>query len=261
MEVDRIGYNHKHGRGFVIDIPKENGWWLFLLIKTPAMFIIDGKEILTKPNSFILYIHDTPQYYRAVGDSYIDDWFHLLVSDEDVEYLKELKIPFNTVVELPNAKEISNIIQSMAYEFHIRNKFTTEILRSSLDILFLKLSRQINYDKESFFITQSPINDCLLMIRNEIYDQPQRKWSINQIAKDFSMSRSTLQHSYKKIFMTNISSDIIQSRINRAKFYLAYTQMTISEIAVLCGYNSDCLFMKQFKSRIGKSPSEFRNNI
>lgn len=261
MELDRIGYNHCHGDGFVIDIPKEFSWWLFLLIKTPAVFRIDGEEIITKPNSFILFSHGTPQYYKAYNGDYIDDWFHLIINEEDISYFKALGIPINQVVPLPNADDISMTIRKMAYEFYNEGKYKNRIIKSMLDIIFLTLSRQLNENSSEF----CPINDSnydeLLTIRNDIFNYPQRKWSVDEIAKSVSISRSTVQHAYKNAFGVSISQDVISSRIRRAKYYLTSTNLTISKIAELCGYNSTVFFTRQFKNVEGKSPTEYRSKI
>lgn len=261
MELDRIGYNHAHGKEFVIDIPVENSWWLFLLIKTPAIFRIDGVEVHTKPNSFILYSYGMAQHYRADDGPYIDDWFHLMVYQDDIEYFKSLGIPINKVVELPDANEISMLIRSMAYEFYGDSKYNKRILGSFMNILFLKLSRQLYSDEATANPLSSAHYDALLTIRNDIFAAPQKRWSVDEAAELVSVSRSTFQHEYKKLFRVNFSADVIASRLRRAKYYLTTTDLTVSEIAELCGYNSDVFFMKQFKKFVGQSPTAFRHKI
>lgn len=261
MELDKIGYNHSHGTGFEMIVTKEDSWWLFLLIKTPAIFIIDGKEILTKPNSFILYTYGTPQHYHVINGIYTDDWFHLNMDHDDIEYLKSLDIPLNTVVELPDGNEISMLIRSMAYEFCSDNRYKNKICESYLNVLFLKLSRQLHSVESPSEPAYASKYDTLLITRNEIFSSPQKAWNIDEIARSLLISRSTLQHTYKKLFGTAISADIIASRMKRAKYYLTSTGMNIAEIAEQCGYNSDVFFMRQFKKYVGQSPTEYRNKI
>lgn len=261
MEIEKIGYNHTHDKYFKMDVTVKDSWWLFLLIKTPALFTFDGVETVTKPNSFVLFSYGHEQHYRAYGDSYTDDWFHLRMDYEDIETLEKLGIPINKVAELNDANEISMIIRSMAYEFYSENTFRKDIIDHYLKLLFLKLSRQIN-DNDAFLKpTENLKYDHLLQIRNEIFDFPQRQWSVDSVANMLSVSRSTIQHTYKKIFGTTISGDIILSRISRAKYYLTSTGMTVAEIAEECGYSSDVFFMRQFKQIVGKTPSEYRRKI
>ena len=51
MKIGSIGYNYSHSDNFVMDRPGGNGCRLFLLIKEPSIFIIDGTEHKVKENS------------------------------------------------------------------------------------------------------------------------------------------------------------------------------------------------------------------
>lgn len=64
MRMDEIGYNHRHGRSFYIDRPEGTGDWLMLIIKSPAYFRVDGKDIKTSSCAFILYEPGAPQHSR-----------------------------------------------------------------------------------------------------------------------------------------------------------------------------------------------------
>lgn len=263
MEIDKIGYNHRHDGNFAINVSVENSWWLFLLVKTPAIFHIDGEEIISKPGSFILYSVGTEQHYRAYDDTYIDDWLHVLMCEEDISLLQWLGIPLNTVVELPDANDISVIMRTMAYEFNSGGMYKRRIVHSMLEVMFLKISRQLQLGEGEY--PYNPANrsryDELLMVRNHIYDYPQKDWSINMISDFVSLSRSTVQHEYKKAFGVSITRDIIEARISRAKHYLISTELTLAEIAELCGYSSTAFFIRQFKTTVNKSPTEFRSKI
>lgn len=263
MKLDKIGYNHIHGADFAIDVPVENSWWLFLLVKTSAVFFLGGREVIAKPNSFIIYTQGTEQHYRANGSTYADDWFHLLLCEEDASLFEMLQIPLNVLVELPDANDISMTIRSMAYEFNAGGFYTQRIQQNFLEILFLKISRQLQLGEGEYPF--NPANrsryDELLLVRNHIFEFPQKPWSIDMIADFVSLSRSTIQHEYKKAFGTSVSRDVIAARVNRAKHYLFSTTLTVGSIAELCGYNSTSFFIRQFKSVVGKSPTEYRAKL
>ena len=54
-------------------------------------------------------------------------------------------------------------------------------------------------------------------------------------------------------------NEVINSRLEHAKFMLTSTDVPINQIAEMCGYKSDIHFMRQFKSRMGMTPTEFRS--
>ena len=67
MIIRKTGYNHRHDSDFQIERPHGSGDFLLLLIKSPALFLLDGKWQKVKKESFILYQKDTPQFYQADG--------------------------------------------------------------------------------------------------------------------------------------------------------------------------------------------------
>ncbi|SFR79988.1 AraC family transcriptional regulator [Anaeromicropila populeti] len=261
MEIKCIGYNHPHDSKFVINRPNGVDSWLFLLIKTPAVFMKDGQKIVTKKNSFILYSKDTPQYYQTYGEIYIDDWFHFVADEKDVQFFQELNIPFNTVTELSIISDLSAFIRTMTYEFYSNELYKPELMDLYLRTLFYKLSQRVNSCCIPESGSASRHYDCMQHIRNEIFNMPQKSWSINEIAREHSMSRSGFQHIYKNTFGVSATTDIINSRLQRVKFLLQTTDMTLDKIAEQCGYSSENYLMRQFKEKFGVTPGQFRKNI
>ena len=102
MECSSIGYHHIHDKSFKNYRPTGSMNWLLLLIKSPAVFYIDGKELHVKANSYIIYSLDTPQHYTADGEDYIDDWLHFFPDKEEIKLFDELSIPLNKPVYLEN---------------------------------------------------------------------------------------------------------------------------------------------------------------
>ena len=88
---------------------------------------------------------------------------------------------------------------------------------------------------------------------------PQNDWSIEGLAQQLIMSKSHFEHTYKKIFGISPMNEVINSRIENAKFILTSTDISVKQIAEMCGYKSDIHFMRQFKSRLGVTPSVYRS--
>ena len=100
MQIGAIGYNYSHNKDFVMDRPNGPGAWLFLLIKTSALFTLNGRKIKVKKNSFIILSPDMPCKYHAAEDVYTDDWAYFSADDTDREKFLRLKIPINEIVHL-----------------------------------------------------------------------------------------------------------------------------------------------------------------
>lgn len=261
MEIGSIGYNYYHDAEFLMDRPNGSGCHLLLLIKTTARFEINGSEFIVKPNSFVLLSPQTPCKYRALEDEYTDDWMYFIPEKVDLELIEGLGIPFDTIVYLGNMDELSQIIHMLAYEHYSAEIYNAAIERRYMEILFYKLSRIIqskSYISSASFVER---NYRFTQLRTQIYTMPESVPDVEEMASQLGMSRSGFQHLYKKMFGVSVMTDVITGRLDRAKRLLSSTNLTVKEIAEKCGYSSEYNFMRQFKSRFGKTPTEYRKCI
>jgi transcriptional regulator GlxA family with amidase domain len=72
------------------------------------------------------------------------------------------------------------------------------------------------------------------------------------------MSKSNLTRKLKELIGLTPGDFLKEARIKKATELLKNTNMNISEIAYMCGFNDPKYFSKVFKSSIGKTPSEYR---
>ena len=261
MKLGTIGYNYSHDADFVMDRPNGPGCWLLLIIKTPALFELMGKKYSVRENSFVVISPDAPCRYCASGDTYTDDWIYFSADDETVRRFGELGIPINEPVYLGDTEAVSHIIHILAFEHYCAEPFRLEIEEHYTEILLLTISRIIRsgaHISSKMFIEK---NHHMTQLRTIIHTDPERAMSIDEMAASVNMSRSGFQHLYKKMFGVSVINDVINGRLERAKRLLSSTDLTVAEIAAKCGYSTEYNFMRQFKSRTGKTPTEYRRQI
>ena len=264
VKIGTIGYNYRHDmrtENFDLDRPAGPGAPLMLLIKTPSRFWIKGEEFTVKANSFVLFNSDTPCRYTGEGDCYTDDWIYFDMTAEDFEYLEKLGIPTDTVVHIGSLDELSQLVHILAFEHYSANSFHDEIEQQYIKILILKLARAIGLKNHASSKLLSEKNYRMTQLRSEIYTFPERMGDVDEMAKSLGMSRSGFQHLYRKMFGTSVINDVIAGRIQQAQRLLSSTNLTVKEIAARCGYSNAYSFMRQFKQRCGKTPTEYRSNM
>ena len=74
-----------------------------------------------------------------------------------------------------------------------------------------------------------------------------------------------VEHSYfSKVFRQEIGKNLIlyltQKRIEKAKEYMKKSEINLTEIAFMVGYDDYTYFSRVFKKNAGKSPREYRNH-
>ena len=256
MKINKIGYNHRHDADFFVSRPNGSGDNLLLLLKTPAIFEINGEEIHTEKDSFILFREGTPQNYRSAGGEFANDWFHFTYTESEKDFFRELDIPFDKVIPIGDMSDLSLMVKNMSYENYSANLYRTDSVELYMKLFFLKLSEKLHPTEQS---TVSSYYEKMSMLRSQIYSNPKYNWNIEDLAHRLTMSRSHFEHTYKKLFGISPMNEVINSRLEHAKFMLTSTDVPINQIAEMCGYKSDIHFMRQFKSRMGMTPTEFRN--
>lgn len=255
MIIRRTGFNHRHDADLKIERPEGSGDYLLLLLKSPAQFFLNDSWQRTKKAAFILYQKDTPQLYQADGQEFINDWIHLSMEESDLSFIRKLSIPFDTVVELSDISQLSMLLRNICYEYYSKNLYREKTLQNSLQLLFYKLAEKICVEQSEKSLNHY---EKMSLIRSQIYSEPQTNWEINGMAHQLCMSRSGFEHIYRSFFGTSPIQDVIESRISYGELLLSTTSLPVKQIAEICGYKSDIHFMRQFKSKIGKTPTEYR---
>lgn len=256
MKIVNVGFDYRHPADFKIQRPNGSGDYALIVLRSSAFFVFDNITYHTKGDSVILLKKDTPQIFGADGGEFINDWIHFEADDADVEYIKNLGIAFDKVLEVRNITELSGLIKNIFVEKYSNNKNALNSADMYFRLILLKISDLLEQTANK----SSGLFERLITLRNNIYSYPQKAWNIDNIAKEFFISKSYLQHQYKILFDKNIKSDITKSRITYSKYLLFSTDYTISAISGMCGYQNDVHFMRVFKREIGCTPTEYRNN-
>lgn len=235
-----------HDEKFEIRNTIGSSGYLFLFIKTKAVFRIDDKDVITEPNTLILFDIYTPHYYHAFEKEYIDNWM-VFESDE------EIRFPMNTPIYVGNALDIDGYMH-LAYRAHNRGH----------DISCCMLINAMLSEVASIIAKEKaigvPYADKLLPMRYEMYAHPEREWNIKSMAEVLYVSETYFQQLYKNIFGISCGADIITARIKYGMTLLSETGRSITEISRLCGYNSPAHFSRQFRLVTNTTPSAYRKN-
>lgn len=257
MQINNAGYNFVHGSDFLLNRPNGSGDSIILLVKTAAYFTFNGVEMLSPPNSVVLFKQGTPQLYRAAEETYINDWIHFDLDEDDIKYINSLKIPFDTPVPLNDTGVLSRMIKSVCKEKYSENLYKEESMEMYVKLMFMKISEKM-YQQNSGEIMHY---DELSALRSKIYNNPSGDHSIKNLSEKLMMSQSYFQHLYKQIFGVSVIADVINSRIEHAKYLLSSTDFSVGQVATECGYKTDVHFMRQFKELAGLTPSQYRRQF
>ncbi len=118
----------------------------------------------------------------------------------------------------------------------------------------LKLPGSSENDRESLPL----LSRRILTWMHEKYPQ---NITARQASKELGASLSSITHRLKMETGKGFSEHLRTVRINEAKRLLAYTDLTLSEIAGKCGFRDPSYFTKVFRAEINLTPGEFRKML
>jgi AraC-like DNA-binding protein len=253
MELHQIGIDIRHIGKFVIDRPNGSGDFLFLIFQTKAIVVIDGKEIEVQPDGCILYKKDDKQLYYSPAQTYVDSYLHF---GDCSGQLCQFAIPFNKPFYLKNPAEVMDILKLLGREQISESSRKEENL--SLLISYLLSKIQDNYTETALSQKQNMMSEKLTEIRSQMYSNAGIFKSVSEMAQSINVSLSHFKFLYSQHFGISCYDDLLTAKTMNAQHHLLNTDLSIKEIATLCGYENDTSFMRSFKKRTGKRPSEFR---
>lgn len=242
--IRRMECNSAHDGKFSINRPNGYDCRLILFVKTEAIFTVDGTDITVQPNTFIMYDKFVRHSYRALGGRYINDWIQAEFTAEEFGQI------CNKPVFIGDSVNIGSYMKLISDAF-FRN------CRSAYSMLIEAMLTEICAVSVNT-VSGSRHYREMLNLRHDIYTQPNAERSIKTIAEEIHISESYLQELYKKTFGISIGADIIYGKIDNAKMLLLDTELTVTEISYLCGYNSTIHFSRQFSQVVGMPPIEWR---
>ncbi len=256
LQLLYCGHDSKHSTPFEIHRPEGVNHYILLLIKTDAFFYMDESPQRTAPMMAILYDRLVPMHYGSDHAGFNDDWIHFDIQNES-SFWNDFSLPFNTPIYLSSLSPMTNYARLLVNQSLTPGKHQQSIHDATLRLLLYSLDQAYN-SHHTIPIKHSKHRPLLEELRITIHNSPDENWTIDRMASMVHMSPSYLQHLYKEIFGTTCIQEVIAARIERAKFYLSATSMTMNHIATHCGYDNDLHFMRQFKKQEGLTPTQYR---
>lgn len=88
---------------------------------------------------------------------------------------------------------------------------------------------------------------------------PSEHFEVDMIARKIGMSRATFSRFFRRMTQTSFIDFVNERRIQRAGTLLRETSIPILDLALECGYKNLAHFNRQFKKRMGCTPSNYRD--
>jgi AraC family transcriptional regulator of arabinose operon len=257
ISVHRIGTEQGEPPGFVIDRPKGCGEFDFLHFSSGVTALVDGRRKALRPGSCLLYGPTTPQWYSGGKKPFTHDWFHF-VGPAAAELVKRNRLPVGKVFQPRETHFITDAVQLMYLEVARREKEWQRAVVGHLELLFIRLQRSLASAEASMGRVKLLTRERVRNVRLEIQRTPERAWGVEQMATSAALSRSRFSVLYREFFGVSPLEDLTAVRLQRARWLLSNSAMTVDQVARNLGFEDPAYFNRLFTKRVGVTPGRYR---
>jgi len=246
-----------------------------------SVFILDGDvesrfDYLKKPVCFNRYNHNIQYSTSFAGNHIIHSGnFHALTITYDLPYLtgllqsnehgslesltnnlcsrKNFLATTHTVSWNKRIAEVIHAVRQCQFQGPTRYIFMESKM---LELFVLQMEHlyalQKASQKEEWRIED---REKMFALREYIEQSYLLPLTLQGLTRAFGLNEFKLKKGYKHYFNTTVFAHILQLRMQKAVELLQQREMTVSDIAVLVGYNNTSSFSYEFKKQFGYSPT------
>ncbi len=153
-------------------------------------------------------------------------------------------------------------------DYRMISEIMEKVSKNEWDIIFLK-SRALTlmdevlkniFNKKSGEHGRAPVHaDLMIEVEKKLSSILHEKLpNLKAIAKEFSLSESTLKRQFKQVYGKAIYEYYLYKKMELAKRMLLEKDITISQVAYSLGYEKASPFIRVFKKQFGVSPGSLR---
>ena len=111
-----------------------------------------------------------------------------------------------------------------------------------------------NEQRSSIAKAISSRNPRVLAVLRAMYDNIETPLTLDELAEHARISRRQIERQFKQLLGEAPAQTYRNIRLDRARTLLMETNMSVTEVAMAAGFNSDNVFSRHFKARYSETP-------
>ncbi len=226
-------------------------YYLMYIVSGRLTVRLDGVDAFATSGDFIIFPPNYKYFYKYTEDdeplSYL--WVHFTGCATE-QYLSELGMESLPTLRHSGKDSLAKLYFERMFELYSSHGKLRELALSAVLLeTLVELGRASGADQKEKSLSRS------LAYINSRYTEEIR---IGELASLESLSPSRYHVIFKERMGMPPSEYIIELRLRHACGLISSTDMPISQVASLVGYDDQRFFCRIFKKKLGISPSEYR---
>lgn len=228
-------------------------------------YVVSGKivihepygDLIARPGDIMFYRPNERQKYSLEKDNSNFYFFLHFTGFGCEELLKKIGIGEKRLYSVGESETLKQLFEKLEKEFLFKRPFYNEHCLGLAYEIFSVLGRKL-LESESFDVN---MDKRIVMVCNKMLRDYMEWHTINYYAELCNLSISRFSHLFKSQVGSTPLDYLMSLRITRASEMLSGTELSVSRIAQLIGFNDYNYFIRVFKKYKGKTPANFRKKL
>jgi AraC-like DNA-binding protein len=260
LKIDKIYtlFYQEFDKSFYFPGEKHDFWEITYVDQGELLTVIDGEKYILNQGNFIFY---APNQYHTQKNNTSNPVSFLTIS---FKMFFEHGSIFKDEIFYCNY-DLKLLLENILHEKNYNEEYSPDLIICYLKEFMIKLLRVVtkkNPLSQLHSSMQVNTNNALVNVALEyIYNHINEKLTINTLADKVSISPSYLSRIFKDILGVTIMDYINNYRLEKSKEYIKSTELNLTQIAEILGFNSIHYFSKQFKTKYQVSPLVYSKSL
>lgn len=256
LRITMVGVGMHHERAFHIDRPAGAGEYVFLHFLTPAVVRYAEGYQKACPGDCLFFSPGFPHWYQGDGVGLGNDCFHFTGAGVPT-YLRAFGLTVNRVLHPAQTSFVAPLLREMRDEMARRESLAQVALALCFERLCLHLSRQLNGQVDDDSPLRSYLLESFRELRSVILERFTEDWDVPSMARRLHLGQARFSALYKQFFGITPLGDLIERRLEHARWLLTNTSLPIGDVAGQSGFKNVFYFSRLFHHHVGCPPREY----
>ena len=231
---------------------------LLYMVSGHADYFLDGEWQTVGEGKIVLYRPQVPQFYRTYSQvPMLCRWVHFS-GTEVASLLEECGMGQGNLFSPGLCPAAEALLKSMVVEILHREPMYRIVVESQFRQAMALFGRQMAQRKVSVASSSRQRILSIVEYMNRHYFEPLQT---EELAERCGLSKYHFIHLFRMCMGMTPYSYLIRIRMERAETLLQTGDMTVQEVAFVCGYNDPLYFSRAFSRHFGVSPTDYKQRF
>jgi AraC-like DNA-binding protein len=161
------------------------------------------------------------------------------------------------LVHVRGETRLTTLVKLVGEESRAQRPARDVILARLLEVLLIEALRSTAGTSASPGLLQGLADDRLAAAIRRMHENPDRPWTVAQLAKEAALSRSAFFERFSRTVGVAPMEYLLTWRMALAKNLLRRSEGSIAEVAIRVGYSSASTFSVAFTRQVGMPPTRY----